>query len=62
MLKPFFVHRLLRARDYQDRAEMAAVRTWWRNLGGVGVCSLEGSGPVTEGASLGRIPRPGLKL
>ena len=44
MLKPFFVHRLLRARDYQDRAEMAAVCTWWRNLGGVGVCSLEGIG------------------
>ena len=37
------VHRLLRARDWQDRPQLQAVCQWWRR-GGRGVCSLVGIG------------------
>jgi len=36
-------HRLLRARDWQDRPQLEAVCGWWRE-GGPGVCSLVGIG------------------
>ncbi|MHC4407119.1 MAG: P-loop NTPase family protein [Planctomycetota bacterium] len=36
-------HRLLRARDWQDRPQLEAVCRWWRG-GGPGVCSLVGIG------------------
>jgi hypothetical protein len=37
------VHRLLRARDWQDRSEFAQLCDWWRS-GGHGVCALVGIG------------------
>ena len=43
VLRPRFVHRLLRARDYQPRRQLDAVRHWWRS-NHTGVCALEGIG------------------
>jgi len=57
MVKPYFAHRLLRARDFQDRSEMLAVRTWWRNLGGAGICSLEGIGGAGKTSLVDRFLR-----
>ena len=34
---------LLRARDWQDRPQLAELTRWWRD-GGVGVCALVGIG------------------
>jgi hypothetical protein len=39
----YFVHTLLRARDWQHRPEFDRVCDWWRN-GGQGVCGLVGMG------------------
>ena len=43
-----FVHPLLRARDWQDRLQLAAVCHWWR-AGGSGVCALIGTHPGCAG-------------
>ncbi|MEK6238745.1 MAG: hypothetical protein N2C14_28865, partial [Planctomycetales bacterium] len=39
----YFVHNLLRARDWQHRPEFDEVCKWWRD-GGLGVCALIGMG------------------
>lgn len=39
----YFVHTLLRARDWQHRPEFDQVCDWWRE-GGRGVCALVGMG------------------
>ena len=41
--RAFVVHRLLRARDYQERPEAERLKAWWRD-GGEGVCALVGIG------------------
>ena len=39
----YFVHTLLRARDWQHRPQLDEVYDWWRG-GGQGVCALVGMG------------------
>src|SRR5436305_15228209 len=51
-----FVHPLLRARDYQERAELSHLAEWWRR-GGVGVCSLVGIGGTGKTAIVERFLR-----
>ena len=46
-----FVHRLLRARDFQGRSEFDAVARWWRE-GHSGVCALAGIGGAGKTAIL----------
>ena len=51
-----FVHRLLRARDYQPRPEFDALCNWWR-AGGPGVCALVGMGGAGKTAIAERFCR-----
>jgi hypothetical protein len=51
-----FVHRLARARDFQERDEVDAIAAWWRS-GGAGVCSLEGLGGAGKTALVDRFLR-----
>ncbi|HZF10023.1 MAG TPA: TIR domain-containing protein [Thermoanaerobaculia bacterium] len=51
-----FVHPLLRARDYQEREELARLAEWWRR-GGVGVCALVGIGGAGKTAVADRFLR-----
>ena len=52
----YFVHRLLRARDFQGRAEFDAVAKWWRERH-TGVCALIGTGGAGKTAILERFLR-----
>ena len=53
---PYFVHTLLRARDWQHRPEFDRVCNWWRN-GGQGVCGLVGMGGAGKTAIVDRFLR-----
>ena len=55
-LKTLFVHRLLRARDWQDRPEFHQLCKWWRD-GGRGVCALIGIGGAGKTAIADRFLR-----
>ena len=50
----YFVHTLLRARDWQHRPQLDEVRNWWRD-GGRGVCALVGMGGAGKTAIAERI-------
>ena len=52
----FFVHTLLRARDWQHRPEFEQVCQWWRG-GGRGVCALVGMGGAGKTAIAERFLR-----
>ena len=54
-------HRLLRARDWQDRPQLGHLRDWWRGGQG-GVCALVGIGGAGKTAIADRFVRalPGL--
>jgi len=52
----YFVHRLLRARDFQGRGEFDTVTTWWRDRRN-GVCALVGIGGAGKTAILERFLR-----
>lgn len=54
-----FVHPLLRARDYQERAEYERLAEWWRERGamGSGVCALVGIGGAGKTAIVERFLR-----
>ncbi len=52
----YFVHTLLRARDWQHRPEFDQVCDWWRN-GGIGVCGLVGMGGAGKTAIADRFLR-----
>lgn len=43
LMPNYFVHTLLRARDWQPRPQFDEVCQWWRD-GGLGVCALVGMG------------------
>src|SRR5712692_3638173 len=51
-----FAHRLLRARDWQDRLEFDRVCEWWKS-GGAGVCALVGIGGAGKTAIAERFLR-----
>ena len=51
-----FAHRLLRARDWQDRPEFDQLCQWWRN-GAAGVCALVGIGGAGKTAIAERFLR-----
>ncbi|HSM82961.1 MAG TPA: hypothetical protein VLS96_14820, partial [Nodosilinea sp.] len=50
----YFVHTLLRARDWQHRPEFERVCAWWRS-GGQGVCGLVGMGGAGKTAIADRL-------
>src|ERR1044071_2272849 len=52
-LTNYFVHTLLRARDWQPRPEFDQVCDWWR-AGGKGVCGLVGMGGAGKTAIVDR--------
>ncbi|NEQ49755.1 MAG: TIR domain-containing protein [Leptolyngbya sp. SIO3F4] len=52
----YFVHTLLRARDWQHRPEFDQVCDWWRN-GGTGICGLVGMGGAGKTAIVDRFLR-----
>jgi hypothetical protein len=52
----YFVHTLLRARDWQHRPEFDRVCDWWRK-GGTGVCGLVGMGGAGKTAIVDRFLR-----
>ncbi|MEO0491035.1 MAG: hypothetical protein AAFZ49_15990, partial [Cyanobacteria bacterium J06659_2] len=52
----YFVHTLLRARDWQHRPEFDRVCDWWR-AGGTGVCGLVGMGGAGKTAIVDRFLR-----
>lgn len=56
ILGSYFVHRLLRAADFQDRPEFEKVRRWWRNHQ-AGLCALTGIGGAGKTAILERFLR-----
>src|SRR6266540_2377632 len=51
-----FTHPLLRARDWQDRPELAHLCDWWRQIG-KGVCALVGIGGAGKTAVVDRFLR-----
>jgi hypothetical protein len=51
-----FTHPLLRARDWQDRPELASLCDWWRQVG-KGVCALVGIGGAGKTAIVDRFLR-----
>ena len=57
----YFVHRLLRARDWQHRPQLDEVCAWWRGVagkrGGRGVCALVGMGGAGKTAIAERFLR-----
>ncbi len=59
----YFVHTLLRARDWQHRPEFDRVCEWWRT-GGQGVCGLVGMGGAGKTAIVDRLLQvlPGVML
>ena len=52
----YFVHPLLRARDWQDRPEFRRLCDWWRT-GATGVCALVGIGGAGKTAVAERFLR-----
>src|SRR5262245_28416443 len=52
----YFVHPLLRARDWQDRPEFARLCDWWQRIG-KGVCTLVGIGGAGKTAVIERFLR-----
>lgn len=52
----YFAHRLLRARDWQDRLELDQLCDWWRS-GGAGICALIGIGGAGKTAIVERFLR-----
>ncbi|MHC4170580.1 MAG: hypothetical protein ACYSWQ_26885, partial [Planctomycetota bacterium] len=52
----YFVHTLLRARDWQHRPQLDEVANWWR-AGGRGVCALVGMGGAGKTAVAERFLR-----
>lgn len=53
-LSPYFVHPLLRARDWQQRPEFERVCQWWK-AGGQGICALLGIGGAGKTAIVERL-------
>jgi hypothetical protein len=55
-ISAYFVHQLLRARDFQDRPELSALCDWWRSQNS-GVCALVGIGGAGKTALVERFLR-----